>query len=109
MDVQLKKGIIEMCILKSIADKDMYGYPIMQKMEKYFPETDNSSIYAILRRLNLEGYTETYKGRESGGPTRKYYRITEGGRKYLATKIKEWNMIHRIVEDFGLNGESEQS
>ena len=89
MDVQLKKGIIEMCILKSIADK--------------------GSIYAILRRLNLEGYTETYKGRESGGPTRKYYRITEGGRKYLATKIKEWNMIHRIVEDFGLNGESEQS
>ena len=74
MDAQIKKGIIEMCILKYISEKDQYGYPIMQKMEKYFPENDNSSIYVILRRLKSEGYTETYEGSESGGPVRKYYR-----------------------------------
>ncbi|MCQ2495160.1 MAG: PadR family transcriptional regulator [Lachnospiraceae bacterium] len=102
MDAQIKKGIIEMCILKFISEEDVYGYPIMQKMEQYFPDKDNSSIYAILRRLCSEGYTETYMGTESGGPARKYYRITEAGMNYLNEKVSEWRMINKIVEEFGL-------
>ena len=102
MDAQIKKGIIEICILKYISEKDQYGYPIMQKMEKYFPENDNSSIYVILRRLKSEGYTETYEGSESGGPVRKYYRITKKGREYLRVKMEEWSRINKIVEEFGM-------
>lgn len=102
MDAQIKKGIIEMCILKYISDKDRYGYPIMQKMAEYFPDNDNSSIYVILRRLKAEGYAEVYEGSESGGPVRKNYRITSKGTDYLKMKMEEWAMINRIVEEFGL-------
>ena len=103
MDSQIKKGVIEMCILMYISEKDQYGYPIMKKMAEFFPENDNSYIYAILRRLCSEGYTETYEGTESSGPARKYYRITEKGVAYLGKKIQEWKAINTVVRNFGMD------
>ncbi|MBQ6091492.1 MAG: PadR family transcriptional regulator [Lachnospiraceae bacterium] len=103
MDSQIKKGVIEMCILMYISEKDQYGYPIMKKLAEYFPENDNSYIYAILRRLCSEGYTEVYDGTDSGGPLRKYYRVTEKGGVYLKEKKQEWKAINNIVKDFGMD------
>lgn len=105
MDAQLKKGILDMCILHYISQNEMYGYDIMQNMHRYFPEVNESTVYAILRRLNKEGSTETYLGSESNGPQRKYYRITEEGKITLNANIKDWNNICNIVNELGIHFE----
>lgn len=104
MDAQLKKGVLEMCILYGISRQEMYGYDIMQKMHQYFPEVNESTFYAILRRLNKEGAAETYLGKESNGPQRKYYRITEEGRKSLAESVRDWEKLLMIVQELGVLG-----
>ena len=103
MDAQLKKGILEMCILFSVSKEEMYGYDIMNHMHQYFPDVNESTFYAILRRLNKEGRTETYLGERSNGPTRKYYRITNVGKKTLEESIGDFKHLCGIVEDLGIN------
>lgn len=106
MDAQLKKGILEMCILHILSKGDIYGYPLMQNMQDYFPSMDESTIYAILRRINKEGYTETYYSDVSGGPTRKYYHITREGKKRLSQINSEWETIISIVNNIKKGGAS---
>ena len=60
MDTQLKKGVLEMCVLIRLSRQDMYGYEIMKLIQDVFPEVYDGSIYTILRRIRGEGYTETY-------------------------------------------------
>lgn len=101
MDTQLKKGVLEMCILIQLSSKDMYGYEIMKLIQEFFPEVYDGSIYAILRRIRGEGYTETYmRDIPSGGPARKYYRITAEGRTYCKAMIKEWERMAKRVAAF---------
>lgn len=102
MDAQLKKGILEMCILHTIQQKEMYGYDIMKYMCKFFPEVDESTFYAILRRLNKEGLTEVYYGQVSNGPQRKYYRILDKGKESLQKSILDWKNISGIVGEIGI-------
>jgi len=102
MNAQIKKGILEMCLLHVISEKEMYGYDIMKKMSVYFPEVNESTFYSILRRLNKEGATETYLGDTSNGPKRKYYRITKFGLEKLEDDIKSWKQINNIVEAIGI-------
>jgi len=102
MNTQLKKGILEICILQLVSKEDLYGYDIMKKMNEYFPEVNESTFYSILRRLNSDGSTETYLGEVSNGPKRKYYRITEKGKIKLADDIVGWNRINRILIDIGI-------
>ena len=102
MDAQLKKGILDMCILYIISQEEMYGYDIMKYMGKFFPEVDESTFYAILRRLNKEGLTEVYYGQVSNGPQRKYYRILDKGRKNLQNSIIDWKNISIIVNEIGI-------
>ncbi len=99
MDTQLKKGVLEMCILIQLAKRDMYGYEIMKIIQDVFPDVYDGSIYTILRRVKGEGYTETYmRDVPSGGPSRKYYRITTLGRAYCERVIAEWNRMTKSVE-----------
>ena len=102
MDAQLKKGILDMCILYIISQEEMYGYDIMKYMGKFFPEVDESTFYAILRRLNKEGLTEVYYGQVSNGPQRKYYRILDKGRENLQNSIIDWKNISIIVNEIGI-------
>ncbi len=95
MNTQLKKGVLEMCILYQLRDKELYGYQIMRAIKDQFSDVYDGSVYAILRRLNAEGYTETYIKDSPSGPPRKYYRITSAGLDYLSRMIAEW---HRLVE-----------
>ncbi len=103
MDAQFKKGVMDMCLLASIAQKEQYGYHIIQTMKSHFPEMNESSFYAILRRLHQEGALERFPGTESGGPPRKYYRITETGRKRLAEQKADWNALKEIVRQMGID------
>ena len=105
MDAQLKKGILEMCILQILSKEDTYGYPLMQTMQDYFPTMDESTIYTILRRINKEGYTETYYSDKSGGPTRKYYHLTIAGKDRLSQMNSEWETIISIVNNIKKGGE----
>ncbi len=102
MDAQIKKGILEMCILQMLNKEDYYGYTIMQEMRKLFPEVNESTFYAILRRLHKEDCAEVYWGNESNGPRRKYYHITENGRKSLESDLKDWKEIIRITRQLGI-------
>lgn len=99
MDTQLKKGVLEMCILIQLSKRDMYGYEIMKIIQDVFPDVYDGSIYTILRRIHGEGYTETYmKDVPSGGPSRKYYRITQSGTEYCSRVITEWEKMTKSVE-----------
>lgn len=103
MDTQLKKGILEMCILFQLTNQDMYGYEIMKKIKDVFPDVYDGSIYTILRRLKKDGYTETYmKDVPSGGPARKYYRVTEIGIEYSKSTIHEWKELLGKVKILGI-------
>jgi PadR family transcriptional regulator PadR len=106
MDSQLKKGILEICILNRIAKAPVYGYPLMKQVAEHFPDVSESTVYAILRRLAASGYTEVFFGAESGGPERKYYRITGEGAAYLETGLHEWESLQQTVRNM-LNAETE--
>ena len=81
MDAQLKRGILNICVLKLLENESMYGYELVKTIQQYFRDTEESTLYAILRRLNKEGLTDMYYSDVSNGPVRKYYSITELGRK----------------------------
>ncbi len=102
MDAQFKKGVLEMCLLASVAKEEQYGYDIIKKLRGYFPDMNESSFYAILRRLNREGILEQFPGRESGGPPRKYYRVTPKGKERLDQQISDWRGLVSIVEELGV-------
>jgi PadR family transcriptional regulator PadR len=103
MDTQLKKGILEMCVLFQLIKQDMYGYEIMKIIKDVFPDVYDGSIYTILRRLNSEGHTETYmKDVPSGGPARKYYRITKIGIAYSNNMNQEWHTLKEKVTLLGI-------
>lgn len=103
MNTQLRKGVIEMCILALIERQDMYGYEIVQAIAKH-TDINEGTVYPILRRLTMESYFSTYLVESRGGPARKYYRITSLGREYLSRSVAEWRDMTRIVEQI-LRGE----
>lgn len=102
MDAQLKKGILELCLLQCLSGEPKYGYDIIQTIRTHFPEVTESTFYAILRRLAKEGAADTFQGSESNGPVRKYYRLTVEGRERLAGMTEDWRRLRGIVESLGI-------
>jgi len=99
MEAQIKKGILEMCVLYMIRGEAMYGYDVMKRMRVYFPEVQESTFYAILRRLASDKSAEiVISSEESGGPVRKYYKITRDGLNVLNRSIQSWEKIRSIVD-----------
>jgi len=96
MSTQLRKGVIEICVLTLINDRDMYGYEIVENISRVM-SVKESTIYPLLRRLTAEGNFETYMMKSEGGPDRKYYRITDYGKDNLRTLVKEWDEFVRDV------------
>lgn len=99
---QMKKGVLELCILHICCEAEMYGYEIMKRVTEAFPDISESTVYAVLRRLNSDGSTECYSGTVSGGPKRKYYRITPKGREELAEMTELWKSTVSAVEKIGI-------
>ena len=94
MDVQLKRGLLEICVLSVINRQASYGYQIIEDMK---PCTDisESTLYPILRRLESGGLVESYS-LEYSGRLRKYYRILQPGKVRIAEFEKEWAEMVRI-------------
>ena len=94
MDIQLKRGLLEVCVLAAINNEDSYGYKIIKDVKPYV-ELSESTLYTILKRL--EGaHMLTVRTAEHGGRLRKYYRITEVGRKRIEEFKVEWQEILSI-------------
>ncbi len=94
MDVQLKRGLLDVCVLAAIKTEDSYGYKIIKDMKPYI-ELSESTLYTILKRLETVNML-TVRTAEHGGRLRKYYRITDEGRKRIEDFKDEWNEILSI-------------
>ena len=94
MDIQLKRGLLEVCVLAAIKNEDSYGYKIIKDMKPYI-EMSESTLYTILKRLELASML-TVRTAEYGGRLRKYYRITSLGLKRIKDFREEWREIMSI-------------
>ena len=94
MDIQLKRGLLDVCVLAAIKDEDSYGYKIIKDMKPYI-ELSESTLYTILKRLESGGLLTVHTA-EHGGRLRKYYHITDAGVKRIADFKEEWNEILSI-------------
>lgn len=103
LDVQLKKGFLEVCVLASLRNKDLYGYKLIEDISKYI-EISESTLYPILKRLESSGYLKTYT-QEHNSRLRKYYKITEEGKKRITDFLGSREKIMKIY-DF-IKGENE--
>ncbi len=91
---QLRKGVLELCILNDIRNRKMYGYEIVRKLRRIEGLIINESvIYPILRRLRHQGLVETYMQDSPEGPARKYYKLTEKGRDMVRRMNAYWDAI----------------
>ncbi|MFS0574556.1 PadR family transcriptional regulator [Sporosarcina sp. 179-K 3D1 HS] len=89
MNVQFKKGVLNLCVLVLLDKEDRYGYELVQKISDQISISEGS-VYPLLRRLTKDGYFTTYLQESSEGPPRKYYKLTETGRAYLQEQLEEW-------------------
>ena len=102
MDIQLKRGLLEACVLAAIKNEESYGYRIIKDVAP-FVEISESTLYPILRRLEA-GELLTVRSAEHNGRLRKYYKITDAGRARLAEFTNEWSemmAIYRFVTKEG--------
>ena len=96
MDIQLKRGLLEVCVLAAIKNEDSYGYQIIKDI-KPFVEISESTLYPILRRLE-EAHLLTVKSAEHNGRLRKYYHITPKGLERIEGFKDEWSEIMSIYK-----------
>ena len=96
MDGQLKRGMLDVCVLAAIRQADSYGYQILKDLKPYVALSE-STLYPILRRLEAAGQLAV-RTAEHNGRLRKYYHITEQGQKRLEDFKAEWNEIVSIYE-----------
>ena len=94
MDVQLKRGLLDVCVLAAIKDEDSYGYKIIKDLKPYI-ELSESTLYTILKRLETAKML-TVKTVEHDGRLRKYYHITSSGLKRIEGFLDEWKEIMSI-------------
>ena len=94
MDGQLKRGLLDVCVLAAIKDQPSYGYKIIKDMKPYI-ELSESTLYTILKRLEGANMLTVWTA-EHGGRLRKYYRITDAGRIRIEEFKNEWNEILSI-------------
>ena len=96
MDVQIKRGLLDVCVLAAINSEDSYGYKIIKDIKPYL-EISESTLYPILRRLGASNMLEE-KSVEHNGRLRKYYHITEKGKKRIEEFKAEWKEVLSVYK-----------
>ncbi len=94
MDIQIKRGLLDILVLAAIKDKDSYGYLIIKELKPYL-ELSESTLYPILKRLESAKLL-TVRSAEHNGRLRKYYKITQAGLSRLDAFADEWKEVMRI-------------
>jgi PadR family transcriptional regulator PadR len=102
MNTQYKKGVLELCVLALLRQRDCYGYEISEILSQRIDIADGT-VYPILRKLKADGLLTTYLQEESGGPPRKYYKLTELGRETYQNDRAEYlnfaQSVRTLLED----------
>ena len=99
MNAQFKKGVLELIVLESVRQRDMYGYELVEEVSKVV-NVNEGTIYPLLKRLTNEHYFETYLRESTEGPPRKYYHVTAAGILYRDSLEKEWMELSERVWKF---------
>jgi len=99
VNIQYKKGVLELCVLSLLNRRDCYGYEISECLSKRIDIADGT-VYPILRKLKSDGLVTTYLSEDSGGPPRKYYSPTELGRETYKSDYLEYLAFAGTVESF---------
>lgn len=104
MDIQLKRGLLDVCVLAAIKSEDSYGYKIIKDMKQYI-ELSESTLYTILKRLETACML-TVRTAEHDGRLRKYYHITDAGLRRIEEFKEEWKEMLSIYR-FVVKGDDE--
>ncbi len=96
MNIQYKKGVLELCVLSLLEKRDWYGYEISEYLSQRIDIADGT-VYPLLRKLKSDGLVTTYLSEESGGPPRKYYSLTAAGKEAYAADRKDYLNFATIV------------
>lgn len=96
MDIQLKRGLLDVCVLAAIKDEASYGYKIIKDLKPYI-ELSESTLYTILKRLEV-AHMLTVTSAEHGGRLRKYYHITDEGLRRIEEFREEWREVMSIYK-----------
>lgn len=99
MNAQFKKGVLELIVLESVRQRDMYGYELLEEVSKVV-DVNEGTIYPLLKRLTNEHYFETYLRESTEGPPRKYYHVTAAGILYRDQLEQEWTELSDRVWRF---------
>ena len=96
MEIQLKKGLLEYCVLASLVKKDSYGYQIIKETSQCI-QISESTLYPILKRLESHQFVETYSV-EHNGRLRKYFKITDLGKERIQDFLESWQQVESIYQ-----------
>ena len=97
VDIQLKKGALDLCVLALLSRADGYAYEIASQLAVAIGMGEGT-IYPLMRRMQSDGLVETYLVESSSGPSRKYYRLTTKGRASFAAQKEAWRVFARAIE-----------
>lgn len=97
VQVQLKKGVLELCVLALLSRQDSYAYEIASRLAEGI-DMGEGTIYPLMRRMQTDGLVDTYLVESSSGPPRKYYKLTEAGKQSFTAQKAEWAAFARAVE-----------
>lgn len=97
IDIQLKKGALDLCVLALLARGDNYAYEIASRLSEAIGMGEGT-IYPLMRRMQADGLVETYLVESTAGPPRKYYRLTDAGRRSFASQKDAWRSFARAVQ-----------
>jgi PadR family transcriptional regulator PadR len=97
IEVQLKKGVLALCVLALLSKADSYAYEIASQLAKDI-DMGEGTIYPLMRRMQSDGQVETYLVESQSGPPRKYYRLTQAGRDSFTAQKAEWAAFVSAVD-----------
>lgn len=97
IDIQLKKGALELCVLALLSQHDSYAYEIASRLADAIGMGEGT-IYPLMRRLQGDGLVETYLVESSAGPSRKYYRLSEAGKRSFTSQLTAWKSFSGAVD-----------
>ena len=98
MNSQYKKGVLELCVLSLLRGRDRYGYEISEYLSQHIDIADGT-VYPLLRKLKADGLVTTYLQEESGGPPRKYYKLTQLGEDVYSMDRTEYLRFAEAVRE----------
>lgn len=97
MNIQFKKGVLELCVLSTLARRECYGYELVQELSRHIRIAEGT-IYPLLRRLKSDGFVDTHWQESREGPPRKYYRLTDNGMQMERSLRDEWGRFIQAVQ-----------